>query len=143
MRDPETEKHVVDRIFKPGPTVLVSTSTKPLGHQLVTCVFSLEINDGTEHIREARNTQAELELAEALEPNGGLIAYQDICNLVYELVGQMYETTITGAFQSIRDVVQAVERLGMEEVTVVDVAKRLGLNKSTAWRRVKAAIRHG
>jgi hypothetical protein len=63
--------------------------------------------------------------------------------LVYELVGQMYETTITGASQSIRDVVQAVEKLGMEEATVVDVAKRLGINKSTAWRRVKAAIKHG
>uniref|UniRef100_A0A7C3SJ23 DUF3631 domain-containing protein n=1 Tax=Desulfobacca acetoxidans TaxID=60893 RepID=A0A7C3SJ23_9BACT len=209
VRDPETGKHVVDRISKPGPTVLVSTSTKRLGHQLDTRVFSLEINDGAEHIREALNTQAELELAEALGPDGGLIAYQGYLQLlapwevrvpfvrelareigkqatvprilrdfarllslikavavirhkhrskdgrgrvlasledyrlVYELVGQMYETTITGASQSIRDVVQAVEKLGMEEATVVDVAKRLGINKSTAWRRVKAAIKHG
>jgi hypothetical protein len=54
----------------------------------------------------------------------------------------MYESTLTGASQVVREVVQAVADLG-QEVTATDVARHLGINKATAGRRAKTAIKQG
>jgi len=76
VRDPQTGKFIVKPVEKPGPTVLITTSTRRLGHQLDTRLFSLEINDNPSQIREALGTQARLEINGAVDPDKSLISYQ-------------------------------------------------------------------
>jgi hypothetical protein len=53
VRDADTGDFTVREINKPGPTVLITTSTKPLGAQLMTRLFTLEISDSDAQIRAA------------------------------------------------------------------------------------------
>jgi hypothetical protein len=208
VRDPESEQYTVKKVRKPGPTVLITTSTRRLGSQLDTRLFSLEPNDSPGHIRTALEAQANNELLGVGDPDPALIAFQEYLQalapwevtipfvgelaagigkqasaprilrdfarlnsliksvavlrhshrkldskgriiaeiedyqVVYDLVGQMYETTITGASIAVREVVQAVFEIG-ENCTAADLASHLTVNKSTAWRRARAAIRNG
>ncbi|MBU4232343.1 MAG: hypothetical protein KKF43_07410 [Proteobacteria bacterium] len=77
-----------------------------------------------------------------LDRKGRIIAEIEDYQIIYDLVGQMYETTITGASLAVREVVQAVSEIG-EDCTAADLATHLAVNKSTAWRRARAAIRNG
>lgn len=71
-----------------------------------------------------------------------LVAEVDDYRAVYDLVREMYEGTVSGASEAVRSMVKAVEELQLEgPVTVTAVAKRLGVSKMSASRRVKAAIR--
>jgi hypothetical protein len=208
VRDPETGQYIIKKVRKPGPTVLITTSTRRLGSQLDTRLFSLEPNDSPRQIRTALDAQANNELLgvgdldtaliafqeylQALAPwkvsipfvkelaagigeqasaprilrdfarlnsliksvailrhphrkrdsKGRIIAEIDDYQIVYDLVGQMYEATITGASLAVREVVQAVSEIG-EDCTAADLATRFKVNKSTAWRRARAAIRNG
>jgi hypothetical protein len=61
-KNSETGQFMVRKIRKPGPTVLITTSTRRLGHQFDTRVFSLPVADTPEKIGAALMAQAELEL---------------------------------------------------------------------------------
>jgi hypothetical protein len=211
VKNPETGKYGVKQVNKPGPTVMISTSTRRLGHQLDTRLFSLNVVDSPEKIGAALLAQAELELNGAAAPDDALIAFQSylqalapwevavpfikvlaaeigrkataprimrdfarITSLiksvaiirhrqrqrdetgrvvaqvedyatVFNLVGPMYETTITGASKELRVMVQTVGEMleKGEPITATTLSARLGINRGTASRRVTAAINRG
>jgi hypothetical protein len=57
-KDPRTGQHQTRHIVKPGPTGLVTTSTKSLAHQLDTRVFEVAIPDDAKLTREIIKSQA-------------------------------------------------------------------------------------
>lgn len=78
VRDLETGDFTVREVSKPGPTTLVTTSTRRLGAQLDTRVFILEVPDDQAQMGHALRAQASLELAGGTpEPNPALLAYQE------------------------------------------------------------------
>jgi hypothetical protein len=81
QRDDETGEYTVRRIDKEGPTVLITTSTRPLGEQLTTRLFSLEISDSHGQISAALSTQAGLEISGTTGPDVALVAYQSYLQL--------------------------------------------------------------
>ena len=211
VKDPNTGTFVVKKVRKEGPTMLVTTSTRRLGYQLDTRVFTLHVGDSREKISAALEAQAEVELNGAAPPDETLIAFQaflqvqapwdvyipfvkplssligkrasaprilrDFARLVslvksiavlrqahrkrdtkgrliaaiedyatvYELVGPMFEATLTGATKELRATVQAVEAMldKGEPITATSLSGRLGINRGTASRRVAAAIKRG
>ena len=58
IRDTNTGDYTAREVNKPGPTVLITTSTRSLGAQLMTRLFTLEISDSKEQIGAALETQA-------------------------------------------------------------------------------------
>ncbi|RLI52500.1 MAG: hypothetical protein DRO87_13100, partial [Candidatus Thorarchaeota archaeon] len=76
VKDKHTGEYSVKRIRKPGPSMLVTTSTRRLGYQLDTRVFTLEIEDSREKIRAALAAQAQAEVGNVKQVNESLIAYQ-------------------------------------------------------------------
>lgn len=76
VKDPSTGTFVVKKVRKQGPSVLVTTSTRRLGHQLDTRVFSLEVDDSREKIAAALEAQTEVELNGAAPLDEALIAFQ-------------------------------------------------------------------
>jgi hypothetical protein len=79
VRNPDTGEFTVKRIEKPGPTVLITTSTRRLPAQLDTRVFTLEIGDHPGQIRAALKTQADLEVnGGGAGPDPGLVAFQEL-----------------------------------------------------------------
>ncbi len=81
VRDPDTGDFTVRKVEKPGPTVLITTSTRPLGAQLMTRLFSLEVGDSKEQIGAALETQAALEIEGAHPLDGALVAFQGYLQL--------------------------------------------------------------
>ncbi len=75
-RDPDSGGYAVREINKPGPSVLMTTSTRPLGDQLMSRLFVLETSDDPEQIRLALMTQARLEKEGVVAPDPALVAYQ-------------------------------------------------------------------
>jgi hypothetical protein len=75
-RDKDTGDYIVRDVKKPGPTVLVTTSTRSLGAQLMSRLFTVEIPDSKEQIGAALATQAALETEGSKPPDEGLIAFQ-------------------------------------------------------------------
>jgi hypothetical protein len=209
VRDPETRQFTVCEVNKPGPTVLLTTSTRRLGQQMDTRLFTIEVRDDLPHIRKVLGFQGQLEISEGPgEVSPSLLAYQgylqalapwrvvvpfalelaqeigkaangpriyrDFARLlslvkavavlrhqhrrrdlagrfiatvedyatVFNLTASIYELTITGASEGVRQVVEAVEELG-GGVTAAAVARHLGVAKNTAWRRAKTALTHG
>lgn len=78
IRDPDTGDYTVREVNKPGPTVLITTSTRSLGAQLMTRLFTLEIGDSKEQIGAALETQAALEIEGSKPLDGALVAFQQI-----------------------------------------------------------------
>ncbi len=77
VRDPVTGDFTVREISKPGPTTMVTTSTRRLGPQLDTRVFILEVPDDHAQLGHALRAQASLELAGGSpDPDPALVAYQ-------------------------------------------------------------------
>jgi hypothetical protein len=82
IKDKETGDYTVRRIEKPGPTVLITTSTKPLGDQLNSRFFTLECSDTAEQIAAALGAQANLELdCDARATNDQMVAFQSYLQL--------------------------------------------------------------
>jgi hypothetical protein len=78
VRDPGTGDFAVREISKPGPTTLITTSTRRLGPQLDTRVFILEVPDDHAQIGHALRAQASLELAGGTaDPDPALLAFQE------------------------------------------------------------------
>ncbi len=76
VRDAETGDYIVRWIDKPGPTVLITTSIKPLGDQLNSRFFTLECSDTAEQIAAALGAQAKLELSETNLVDAQMVAFQ-------------------------------------------------------------------
>ena len=76
IRDKETGDYTVRKIDKPGPTVLITTSTRSLGDQLSTRLFTLGIADSAEQINAALITQAGLETEGDSSPDSALVSFQ-------------------------------------------------------------------
>lgn len=76
IRDRETGEYQTKRVHKPGPTVLITTSTRSLGDQLMTRFFTLELGDSKEQIGAALETQAGLETRGVPCPDADLVAFQ-------------------------------------------------------------------
>ncbi len=208
VTDPETRQYVVREVQKPGPTVLLTTSTRRLGHQMDTRLFTVEVKDDPSHIREVLAFQGRLEINggppetdpaivayqaylqalapwEVVLPFASQLAYEigksanaprvyrDFARLlslvkavavlrhqhrsrdargrliaaigdyatVFALTASMYEVTLTGASEGVRQVVEVVKELG-GGLTAAAVARHLGIAKNTAWRRAKVALSH-
>lgn len=212
-RNTDTGKFWVRRVTKDGPTTLITTATRPLGDQLNTRLFTLEVPCDLKQIKAALETQASMELYGPQEPNPEMIAFQaylqtkapwdvvvpfadklaeeigqsaevpriyrDFSRLialiksvtilrhihrdtdekrrviariedyitVRDLIGPMYESTVTGASEGVRDVVKAVAELiakgGGDRITLSLVATHLTISKATASRHIKRALRNG
>lgn len=82
-----------------------------------------------------------------LDEKGRIVAEIADYSTVRDLVNDMYADTVSGVSKSIREAVVTVSRLQSEmktdKITVSLVAERLGINKSSASRRIKAAISGG
>jgi hypothetical protein len=207
-KDPVTGGFRVRKIEKPGPTVLITTSTRRLGHQLDTRVFTLEVPDEPARVRQALDTQGDQEVEEPGQPDQALLDYQaylqtlspwrvvvpfapalareigksasaprilrDFARLlslvksvtlirhahrqrdqqgrliaqvedyttVFDLVAPMFESTITGASEGVRQVVQTVKDFGKGS-TVSEIARHLNIGKASASRRTRSAILNG
>ena len=76
IRDPDTGDFTAREVNKSGPTVLITTSTRSLGDQLMTRLFTLEISDSKEQIGAALETQATLETDGPQPLDGALVAFQ-------------------------------------------------------------------
>ena len=76
VKDKETGKQTVDRIRKPGPTVLITTSTKSLGRQLMTRLFTLEISAEDDQLNEALDQIVKNHLEGISPPPKELVEYQ-------------------------------------------------------------------
>ena len=76
VRDPSTGDFTLREIDKPGPTVLVTTAVRPLGGQLMTRLFSLEVADDASQVAAALRTQAAVELHGASAPDAAMVAFQ-------------------------------------------------------------------
>jgi hypothetical protein len=211
VKNPDTAEYKVKKVRKEGPTVLLTTSTRRLGHQLETRVFSLEVGDSRKKIQAALKAQADIEIQGPVLPDAALVAFQEYLQVqapwdvvvpfvkplaaviarkataprilrdfarlislvksvavlrhrhrrlddkgrlvatiedyvtIYSLVGPIYEATLSGATTAIRETVDAVIELLLTGATPSEtvLAEKLGVNRSTVSRRVKAAIRQG
>jgi len=76
IRDADTGDYTVRKVVKPGPTVLITTSIRSLGAQLMTRLFSLEIGDSKEQIGAALKTQAALEIEGSKPLDCALVSFQ-------------------------------------------------------------------
>ena len=200
-------------IEKEGPTALITTAVKPLGEQLMSRLFRIDVPDDQNQIRAALRSQASLELHGAKKPNDDLIAYQaylqqvavqepfdvivpyadalaeaigrrpaaaritrdyarllsliksvavlrhhhrqrtdkgriiaDIADYqtVYDLIGDMFETSVTGASKAIRETVETVSTLiggGQKNVTAKQIAEAIGISNRAATTRARNAIK--
>jgi hypothetical protein len=69
--------------------------------------------------------------------------YRAVYSLVTDLVNEGAQTTVK---KIVRETVEAIDSLddpGGEGVQVIQVAKHLDIDKSSAWRRVRVAMREG
>lgn len=71
----------VREISKEGPTVLVTSSVKSLGEQLMTRLFVLDMTGEADQVRNALLTQAQAEIAGTSDPDPALIAFQKYLQL--------------------------------------------------------------
>jgi hypothetical protein len=81
ISESSTGQFTVQEVSKPGPSVVITTSTKGLGPQLDSRVFTVEVSDSSEQIQAALTTQALLELEGAPEPDPALIAFQALLQI--------------------------------------------------------------
>ncbi len=77
VRDETTGEYRVKRVEKAGPTVLITTSTRALGDQLMTRMFALEMSDSRQQIVAALQAQAKLEARGERSADPGLVALQE------------------------------------------------------------------
>lgn len=80
-QEPSTGDHGVQEVTKEGPTVLVTTAVKSLGHQLGTRLFTLEVPDDPKQVRAALAAQGSLEVDGTHQIDERLIAFQDYLQL--------------------------------------------------------------
>lgn len=122
VRDPQSGEFTVRKINKPGPTTLLTTSTRRLGAQLDTRLFCLEVPDDQAQTAQALRTQAALELAGGTPPPPNeLLAFQSYLqasapwevvvpfaeSLAAHLASQPQETRIVRDFARLLSLIKA------------------------------------
>ena len=131
IRDKETGDYTVRKIDKPGPTVLITTSTRSLGDQLSTRLFTLEIGDSKEQIGAALETQARIETEGSQPLDGALVAFQH-----YLQLKAPFKVIVPFA----RELARAMGKMASAPRILRDFARLLSLIKSVAiirhhWRQ--------
>lgn len=82
VRSETTGEYHVKEVRKPGPTVLVTTSVKSLGEQLMTRLFAVEVPYDQAQVRAALLAQAAMDATgEPEKPDPELVALQDYLQL--------------------------------------------------------------
>ena len=76
VRDEEAGNYRVHEVDKPGPTVLVTTSTRRLGGQMGTRVFTIHVPHDREQLKAILKKQGGLEIEGINLGNEQLVAYQ-------------------------------------------------------------------
>lgn len=130
IRDPDTGDYTTREVNKPVPTVLITTSTKSLGEQLMTRLFTLEISASKEQIGAALETQAALETEGSSPPDSALVAYQS-----YLQLKAPWKVVVPFA----GELAKAIGKMASAPRIFRDYARLLSLIKSTAiirhhWR---------
>ncbi len=131
IHDKNTGDYTAREVNKPGPTVLITTSTRSLGTQLMTRLFTLEISDSKEQIGAALETQARIE-TEGLQPlDGALVSFQHYLQLKAPL-----KVVVPFA----KELAKAMRRMTFAPRILRDFARLLSLIKSVAiirhhWRQ--------
>jgi hypothetical protein len=74
--DRATAKFVVRHVEKAGPTALITTATRPLGEQLMSRLFLIELPDDQKQLRAVLAAQARLEVEDVPPADPGLVAFQ-------------------------------------------------------------------
>ena len=75
VRHPQTGRCETERITRPGPSVLITTSTKTLGDQFMTRVFTVEVPDDRAYLQAALEAQACIELDGLPQSDPTLVAF--------------------------------------------------------------------
>lgn len=78
IKNPDTGEFMVKDVRKEGPTVLITTSVRPLGEQLSTRLFTLEVPHDRAQLQAALLTQVRLETMGSRRPDDALIAFQGL-----------------------------------------------------------------
>lgn len=81
VKDPSTGDFTIREVDKPGPTVMITTSTRSLGNQLMTRVFTLELSDDQAQIAFRLQAQGRLETEDVQPPDKSLVAFQKYLQL--------------------------------------------------------------
>jgi hypothetical protein len=76
-RDPETGHFVTRHIEKPGPTLLVTTTTRAISGQMGTRLWEVPMKESDEQVRAALDTCATTELTRERQVPSKLVQYQD------------------------------------------------------------------
>jgi hypothetical protein len=126
MRDAETGDYVVREVDKPGPTSLITTSTKSLGSQLMTRLFTLEISDDKNQIGLRLATQAALETEGIMPPDSGLVAFQQYLQ---------FKAPIRVIVPFARELAAAMAKMASAPRIQRDFARLISLIKSVALLR--------
>jgi hypothetical protein len=122
LSNKETGAFTVYEVQKPGPSVLITTAVKKLGDQLDSRLFTLDVPDDEEHVRQALRTQANIEMAGCPGPTRALIDFQaylqslapwDVVvsfagELAEELGKNIFSTRIQRDYQRLLSMVKAV-----------------------------------
>ena len=133
VKNPETHEYGVKEVEKPGPTVMISTSTRRLGYQLDTRVFSLDVVDTPDKIGAALLAQADLELKGATAPDEALIAFQGYLQALAP-----WEVTVP----FIRVLATEIGRKATATRIMRDFARLISLVKSVAIIRHRHRLRN-
>jgi hypothetical protein len=126
VRDPGTGDFTLREIDKPGPTVLITTAVRPLGAQLMTRLFSLEVADDASQVAAALRTQAAVELHGASAPDAALVAFQ-----AYLQARAPWDVVVPFADR----LAEAIARTACAPRILRDFARLLSLVKSVAVLR--------
>ncbi len=78
VRDTQSGEFKVKDVSKQGPSVLITTATRPLGEQLSTRLFTLEVSSDPAQIQAVLRTQAQLEQTGLPDPDHALVAFQQL-----------------------------------------------------------------
>ena len=71
----ETGTYEVREVSKDGPTVFITTAVRPLGEQLNSRLYPLDVPYDREQLQRALTMQADLEIQGAPEPDRGVLAF--------------------------------------------------------------------
>jgi len=126
IKDKETGDYTVHKVDKPGPTVLISTSTRSLGDQLSTRLFTLEISDSGEQVSAALATQAMIETEGISQPDEALLAYQ-----AYLQLKAPFKVVVPFA----RELASTMDKTAVAPRILRDFARLLSLVKAVAILR--------
>ncbi|MFC1945466.1 hypothetical protein ACFLWF_01790, partial [Chloroflexota bacterium] len=126
VRDPVSGQYTIREIDKPGPTTLITTSTRSLGGQLMTRLFTLEMVDSREQIGAALETQAMLEIEDPIPPDSGFVAFQQYLQL---------KAPAKVVVPFAKELAAAMAKMATAPRIMRDFARLLSLIKSTALLR--------